>query len=113
MCGPTRDEFDCAVLLFFLFITLDAGPRRPLRLMVSDTQVYEPYIRVVRFPLLLARALPTETQVESGTSQSKSGTSVNLSNSGFTVAAGEGVCLVRQLQRSRGQQRSWGLQRVQ
>ena len=29
-----------------------------------------------------ARALPTETQVESGTSQSKSGTSVNLSNSG-------------------------------
>ena len=28
------------------------------------------------------RALPTETKVESGTSQSKSGTSVNLSNSG-------------------------------
>jgi len=28
------------------------------------------------------RALPTETNVESGTSQSKSGTSVNLSNSG-------------------------------
>jgi len=27
-------------------------------------------------------ALPTETQVESGTSQSKSGTSVNLNNSG-------------------------------
>ena len=27
-------------------------------------------------------ALPTETKVESGTSQSKSGTSVNLSNSG-------------------------------
>jgi len=46
------------------------------------------------FPLLLdcrsgsftanesQRALPTETNVESGTSQSKSGTSVNLSNSG-------------------------------
>jgi len=34
------------------------------------------------FPLLLERALPTETNVESGTSQSKSGTSVNLSNSG-------------------------------
>ena len=29
------------------------------------------------------RALPTETKVESGTSQSKSGTSVNLSNSGL------------------------------
>jgi len=29
------------------------------------------------------RALPTETKVESGTSQSKSGTSVNLSNSGY------------------------------
>ena len=28
------------------------------------------------------RALPAETKVESGTSQSKSGTSVNLSNSG-------------------------------
>jgi len=28
------------------------------------------------------RALPTETKVESGMSQSKSGTSVNLSNSG-------------------------------
>ena len=28
------------------------------------------------------RALPTETKVESGTSQRKSGTSVNLSNSG-------------------------------
>ena len=28
------------------------------------------------------RALPTETKVESGTSESKSGTSVNLSNSG-------------------------------
>ena len=28
------------------------------------------------------RALPTETKVESGTSQSKSGTSVNLRNSG-------------------------------
>ena len=39
------------------------------------------------FPLLLdcrsgSRALPTETKVESGTSQSKSGTSVNLSNRG-------------------------------
>ena len=39
-----------------------------------------------------ARALPTETNVESGTSQSKSGTSVNSSNSGkllhegFTIA---------------------------
>ena len=29
------------------------------------------------------RALPPETQVESGTSQSKSGTSFNLSDSGF------------------------------
>ena len=31
---------------------------------------------------LSVRALPTETKVESGTSQSKSGTSVSLSNSG-------------------------------
>jgi len=31
----------------------------------------------------LCVALPTETKVESGTSQSKCGTSVNLSNSGF------------------------------
>jgi len=30
----------------------------------------------------VGRALPTKTKVESGTSQSKSGTSVNLSNSG-------------------------------
>ena len=30
------------------------------------------------------RALPIETKVESGTSQSKSGTSLNLSNSGFS-----------------------------
>jgi len=33
-------------------------------------------------PIPSQRALPTETKVESGTSQSKSGTSVNLSNSG-------------------------------
>ena len=32
---------------------------------------------------LLGEALPTETNVESGTSQSKSGTSVDLSNSGY------------------------------
>ena len=32
---------------------------------------------------ILVLALPTETKVESGTSQSKSGTSVNLSISGF------------------------------
>jgi hypothetical protein len=32
---------------------------------------------------VLCRALPTETYVESGTSQGKSGTSGNLSNSGF------------------------------
>ena len=35
-----------------------------------------------KFLLLQARALPTETKVESGTSQIKSGTSVNLCNSG-------------------------------
>jgi len=37
-----------------------------------------------------ARALPTETKVESGTSQSKSETSVNLSNSG-NLGRDEGV----------------------
>ena len=36
----------------------------------------------IQFPLLLETALPTETKVECGTSQSKSGTSGNLSNSG-------------------------------
>ena len=35
-----------------------------------------------RIPFASRRALPTETKVESGTSQTKSGTSVNLSNSG-------------------------------
>ena len=34
--------------------------------------------------LPFARALPTETKVERGTSQSKSGTSVNLCDSGKT-----------------------------
>jgi len=44
------------------------------------------------FHLSPQRALPTKTKVESGTSQSKSGTSVNLSNGGnwkrfdFTVS---------------------------
>jgi len=37
----------------------------------------------VRWGSSLQRALPTETKVESGTSQSKSGTSVNLSNKGL------------------------------
>ena len=34
-------------------------------------------------PCIPQRALPTETKVESGTSQSKSETSVNFSNSGL------------------------------
>ena len=37
-------------------------------------------------------ALPTETKVESGTSQSKSGTSVNSSESGVRGRAGLGPC---------------------
>ena len=37
-------------------------------------------LKLIRFPLL--RVLPTETKVESGTSQSKSGTSDNLNKSG-------------------------------
>ena len=46
----------------------------------------------------MARALPTETKVESGTSQSQSGTSVNLSNSGeskglyVTLSVGNPLC---------------------
>ena len=47
------------------------------------------------------RALHTETKVESVTSQSKSGTSVNLSNSGFRGLRGRkkrlGIDLVRVL----------------
>ena len=30
---------------FLLFITLDTGPKRHLRLALSDTQVHEPYTR--------------------------------------------------------------------
>jgi len=37
------------------------------------------------------RALPTETKVESGTSQSKSGTSLNFSNSGFSAGGAASV----------------------
>ena len=43
----------------------------------------------------MRRALPTETKVESGTSQSKSGTSVNLSNSGKPDGVGAVVRLRR------------------
>ena len=45
------------------------------------------------------KALPTKTKVESGTSQSKHGTSVNVSNSGFQASgcgvqgAGSSQCL--------------------
>ena len=38
------------------------------------------------FPLRPQRVLPTETKVDSGMSQSKSGTSVNLRNSGVSFA---------------------------
>ena len=38
------------------------------------------------------RALPTETKVENGTSQSKSRTSVNLSNSGELLPAARNPC---------------------
>ena len=41
------------------------------------------------------RALPTETKVESGTSQSKSGTSVNLSNSGELIRVGGYLIVLR------------------
>jgi len=41
----TRDEFNCAVLLFCFVIAIDTGPRRPLRLEFSDTKVYEPKVR--------------------------------------------------------------------
>ena len=51
------------------------------------------------------RALPTETTVESGTSQSKSGTSVNSSNSGESRCTGAGVTSGR---RSRNVQRFRG-----
>ena len=51
-------------------------------------RAYEP-IRCSRDTNTVARGsivvLPTETNVESGTSQSKSGTSVNLSNSGLST----------------------------
>ena len=45
--------------------------------------------RLFQFPLLL-EALPTKTNVESGTSQSKRETSVNLRNSGYIRAQGFG-----------------------
>ena len=40
------------------------------------------FARQLFSPIPFASRLPTETKVESGTSQSKSGTSVNLSNNG-------------------------------
>jgi len=43
--------------------------------------------KFVRVKLIVARALPTETNVEIGTSQSKSGTSINSSNSGLLQAS--------------------------
>ena len=48
------------------------------------------------------RALPTETKVESGTSQSKSGTSVNFSNSGNSGAAQRDATTARVRSRSCG-----------
>ena len=47
-----------------------------------DVHVSVIMVSPVRPGFFLLRCLPTETKVESGTSQSKSGTSVNLSNSG-------------------------------
>ena len=60
---------------------------------------------IPRSPLLLdcrpPRALPTETKIESEPSQSKSGTSVNLSKSGDlerrAPAVSEGVAMLCQL----------------
>ena len=54
------------------------------------------------------RALPTETKVESGTSQSKSGTSVKLSNSGISQdfrfrVEGAGLAAVLSKDRARDQ----------
>ena len=45
-------------------------------------------LRTTQIPLL-QRALPTEKKIESGTSQSKSGTSINLSNSGILISTME------------------------
>ena len=41
------------------------------------------------------RALPTETKLESGTSRSKSGTSVKLSNNGLSLIESNPAMLVR------------------
>ena len=45
---PTRDESDCAVLLFFFVITSDTGFRQPLSLALSDTKVCNSLRQVTR-----------------------------------------------------------------
>ena len=52
------------------------------RLIVVCNALFDTLREPLNEPFPFARALPTETKVESGTSQSKNGTSVNLSNSG-------------------------------
>jgi len=62
---------------------LPYGPERIMHVWV----IHEIEVSSAVWPPTLTmrpiRALPTETKVESGTSQIKSGTSVNLSNSGL------------------------------
>ena len=57
----------------------DSTPYNLSEPKVSDLELSE--LKVSNLKLSEPRALPTETKVESGTSQSKSGTSVNLGNS--------------------------------
>ena len=58
------------------------------------------------FSTAVQGALPTETTVESGTSQSKSGTSVNLSNSGIPVVGRSEPRRPRDVGESRSRDRS-------
>jgi len=57
---------------------------------------------VCEHSLLRKMMLPTETKVESGTSQSKSGTSVNLSNIGLRLTRLGTVDVLASLKRNGG-----------
>jgi len=58
-------------------------PLDPPALDTANADVSTPLLGFHVWLFWVVRALPTETNVESGTSQSKRGTSVDLSNSGI------------------------------
>jgi len=77
-----EDEYREAPLVIFIHVPIlvyTFGIHPPASHIPPTTLLPSPALRLER--------LPTETTVESGTSQSKSATSVSLCNSGFQVEA--------------------------